>query len=209
MKTILKAVALLVLAVAIVGFLGVFWIVSRGISARGQPGRLETTVARTLRHLSIPRSARDLKNPVAKTPDVIAEGMEHYSDHCAGCHANNGSGDTEVGRGLYPKPPDMRLDATQSLSDGELFYIIENGVRFTGMPAWSTGNEEATHGTWHLVHFIRELPRLTPEQIKQMEKMNPKSPDEIPQELEQEKGQSGESGATKPRETPHQHQHQR
>ncbi len=205
MKTILKAFVLLVLVVAIVGFLGVYRIASRGISAKAQPGQLETLVARTLRRLAIPRSDRDLRNPVARTPDVIAEGMAHYADHCAGCHANNGSGDTEVGRGLYPKPPDMRLNATQSLTDGELFYIIENGVRLSGMPAWSAGNEEGTHGTWHLVHFIRELPRLTPEQIKQMETMNPRSPDEVREEIEREKAGHGDSDATKP---PHSHKHQ-
>ena len=209
MKALLKAFALLVLIVVALGFVGVFRIVSRGISARGQPGRVETVVARTLRHLAIPRSARELKNPVARTPEVIAEGMAHFADHCAGCHANNGSGDTEVGRGLYPKPPDMRLNETQSLTDGELFYIIENGVRFTGMPAWSTGNEEGTHGTWHLVHFIRELPRVTSEQIEQMKKMNPRSPDELREEQEQEKVPSSGSDTTKPRATPHKHQHQR
>jgi mono/diheme cytochrome c family protein len=208
MKALLKAFALLVLVIVILGFLGVFWIASRGISAKAQPGRLETAVARTLRHLAIPRSSRDLKNPVEKTPEVIAEGMEHYADHCATCHANNGSGDTEIGRGLYPKPPDMRLDATQSLSDGELFYIIENGVRFTGMAAWSTGNEHGEHGTWHLVHFIRELPRLTPEQIEQMKKMTPRSPDEIREELEQEKAGPADPDATKPPAKPHQHKHQ-
>ena len=140
---------------------------------------------------------------MAKTPDVVAEGMAHYADHCAGCHANNGSGDTEVGHGLYPKPPDMRLDATQSLSDGELFYIIENGVRFTGMPAWSSDDPTESHGTWHLVHFIRELPRLTPEQIEQMEKLNPKAPDEMQPEPDHEKTGHDDSDATKP----HQHQH--
>lgn len=207
MKVVLKAFALLVIVVAVLGFVGFFWIASRGISAKAQPGRLESVVARTMRRFAIPRSARDLKNPVAKTPEVVTEGMAHFADHCATCHANNGSGDTEVGRGLYPKPPDMRLEATQSLSDGELFYIIENGVRFTGMPAWSTGHEEETHSTWHLVHFIRQLPHLTPEQIDQMKKMNPRSPDELREELEQEKAGHADSEATKPSAHQHRHQH--
>jgi mono/diheme cytochrome c family protein len=205
MKALLKALALVILMIVIVGIAGLFRIATRGISSKAQPGHVETVVARTVRHLAIPRSARERKNPVAKTSDVIAEGMAHFADHCATCHANNGSGDTEVGRGLYPKPPDMRLQATQSLSDGELFYIIENGVRFTGMPAWSSGNEEGGHGTWPLVHFIRELPRLTPEQIEQMEKMNPKSPDDLREELEHEKSHAGDSDASKPRSLPHKH----
>jgi hypothetical protein len=61
-------------------------------------------------------------------------------------------------------------------SQRELFSIIENGVRFTGMPAWSTGTEEGRQATWHLVHFIRELPRLTPEQTEQMKTLNPRTP---------------------------------
>ena len=207
MKAFLRAFVALVLVFAMVAFVGVFRISTRGISSRAQPGRFETVVARSLRHLAIPRSAREQKNPVERTPDVVAEGMAHFADHCAGCHANNGSGDTEIGRGLYPKPPDMRLNDTQSLSDGELFYIIENGVRFTGMPAWSTGNEEGGHGTWHLVHFIRELPHLTSEQIDQMKKLNPQSPDDIREEQEHQNVSHGEPDATKPHQSPHKHQH--
>ena len=119
-----------------------------------------------MRRLAIPRAAAAMNNSVARSPEVIAEGMAHYADHCASCHANDGSGATEMGLGLYPKPPDMRLPATESLTDGELFYIIENGVRLTGMPAWATGTEEGRRSTWHLVHFIRELPRLAAEQSR-------------------------------------------
>jgi mono/diheme cytochrome c family protein len=186
MKAMLKAFALLVTIVVIIMVATFIWIGSRGISAKVQPGRLETAVARTMRSLAIPQSARDLKNPVAKSSDVIAEGMSHYADHCAACHANDGSGETELGLGLYPKPPDMRLAATQDLTDGQLFYIIENGVRLTGMPAWSTGTDDGRTATWHLVHFIRELPRLTPEQIEQMKALNPRSSEQIRQEIEEE-----------------------
>jgi mono/diheme cytochrome c family protein len=205
MKAVLKALALLVVIIVVLGVLSFIWIGSRGISAKAQPGKVETFVARTMRRLAIPRSASDLKNPVTKTPDVLAEGMAHYSDHCAACHANDGSGETEVGLGLYPKPPDMRLDATQSMTDGELFYIIENGVRLTGMPAWSTGTDEGKQATWHLVHFIRELPRLTPEQIEQMKAMNPRSPDEVRQELEEAEFLKGGSETPKPRPPAHKH----
>ena len=207
MKAVLKAFALLVSVIAIGTVVTFIWIGSRGISAKAQPGRIETAVARAMRRLAIPRSARDLKNPVVKSSDVIAEGMAHYADHCAACHANDGSGETELGLGLYPKPPDMRLDATQSLTEGELFYIIENGVRLTGMPAWSSGTEEGRTATWHLVHFIRELPRLTPAQIDRMKALNPRSPEEIRQEIEEEKFLQGGSAAPKPRTPTHIHKH--
>jgi mono/diheme cytochrome c family protein len=205
MKAMLKASALLAAIVLVLVVVAFIWIGSRGISARAQPGRIETVVARTMRRLAMPSAARNLTNPVAKTPEVIAEGTAHYADHCAACHANDGSGDTELGLGLYPKPPDMRLDATQSLTDGELFYIIENGVRLTGMPAWSTGTEEGRQATWHLVHFIRELPHLTPERIERMKAMNPRSLDELQQELEEQKFLEGGTEPSTPRQPAHTH----
>ena len=109
-------------------------------------------------------------------PEAIAAGLEHFARYCTMCHANNGSGDdTPLGRGLFPKPPDLRADTTQDLSDGELLYIIINGVRFTGMPAFGTGTEDAAGErlAWQLVHFVRHLPRITPEEIAQMESLNP------------------------------------
>ena len=86
----------------------------------------------------------------------------------------------------------MRLAATQSLSDAELFYIIENGIRFTGMPAWGDDTQGGRQASWELVHFIRRLPELTPEEIKEMESLNPRSPEEIRQEMEIEKFLEGD-----------------
>lgn len=84
----------------------------------------------------------------------------------------------------------MRRSNTQSLSDGEIFYAIENGIRFTGMPAFGSGRPEDERASWELVHFIRHLPEITEAEIREMEKMNPKSQtdreeeDEINQFLE-------------------------
>jgi mono/diheme cytochrome c family protein len=187
MIAMLKALAVLVALIALLGTAAFIWIGSRGVSARAEPGRIETAVARTMRRLAIPRSGRERRNPVAATPEAIAAGMSHYADHCAGCHANDGSGETELGLGLYPRPPDMRQDATQNLSDGELFYIIENGVRLTGMPAWGTVSSDHTEDTWHLVHFIRHLPKLTADERERMNELNPRSLDEVRQRLEEER----------------------
>ncbi|MBM3809577.1 MAG: cytochrome c, partial [Acidimicrobiia bacterium] len=105
----------------------------------------------------------------------FAAAREHFADHCASCHANDGSGHTEMGRNFYPKVPDMRLPRTQDLSDGELFYIIENGVMLTGMPGWSTGTPEGERSSWQLVHFIRRLSKLTPDDFEVMLQFNPVS----------------------------------
>jgi mono/diheme cytochrome c family protein len=166
---------------------GFAYLKSTGLSTRGEPGRIETMMARTARSMAIPASARTRRNPTPASPEVIAEGMAHYADHCASCHANDGSGQTEMGRGLYPPAPDMRLSATQDMSDGELFYVIENGIRFTGMPGWRTGSPAGEESSWHLVHFIRRLPKLTSADLDAMKQRNPRSPEEIRLELEEER----------------------
>jgi mono/diheme cytochrome c family protein len=205
MKPVLKAFLMFV-ALGAVLLAGAFiWIGSRGISARAQPGPVETALARTMRRLAVPRGDRDRQNPITATPDVIAAGMAHIADHCAACHANDGSGDTEIGHGLYPRPPDMRQASTQSLTDGELFYIIENGVRLTGMPAWGTGKPEEAEQTWHLVHFIRHLVRITDPELEQMKAMNPAAPDEIRQQIEEERFLKGETKTPSPPSKPHRH----
>ncbi len=154
----------------------VFAYLAHGLSARDRPLALEAFAARRLRHLAIPRGARDAPNPLPRSPGLLAAARAHFADHCASCHANDGSGATEIGQNLYPKAPDMRLAPTQELSDGEIFYIIENGIRFTGMPAWATGTPEGRQESWGLVHFIRHLPHLTGEELAAMKHLNPVSP---------------------------------
>ncbi len=205
MKPVLKVLLLLVGIGFILGAAIVFAVTSRGISAKEEPGRIETAIARTMRGLAVPRRDRSLKNPIRPSQEVLASGMSHWADHCAACHANDGSGETEIGLGLYPKPPDMRRSPTQSLTDGELFYIIENGVRLTGMPAWGTGTREGAVASWHLVHFIRRLPKLTPGEIEEMKGLNPKSPDEWREEEETRRFLQGEGEAPKPAPTHKQH----
>ena len=168
--------------VVMAGLVVAYWYVAgRGFSARAEPTAIERAVAQQLRLLATPRGARTTKNPLPDGPETIRAGLEHFAEHCAICHGNDGSGKTALGSGLYPKPPDLRGERTQKLSDGELFYIIENGVRLTGMPAFG-GQDSDPDETWPLVSFIRHLPTLTPEELARMEELNPKSPEELEQE---------------------------
>jgi mono/diheme cytochrome c family protein len=202
MRTLVRVVVVIVLIAAVAGAAGWWYVSGRGFSAREQPTWIEAAVARRLRHLALPRGARDRRSPIAASPEVIEEGLAHFADHCATCHANDGSGQTDIGRNLYPKPPDMRAPTTQSLSDGELFYIIEHGVRLTGMPAWGTGTPESERASWHLVHFIRHLPKLTPSELERMAQLNPKSADEWRKEA-----QDGRDGKPASRKPTHEHHH--
>lgn len=173
-------------------------LIQRGFSAKDEPSALEVAIARRIRHLAASRTQREAKNPVALSPDVLVHARAHFADHCAGCHDNDGSGRTPIGRNLYPKAPDLRQPDTQSLSDGELFYIIHHGIRFTGMPAWGTGKAEEDRDSWALVHFIRYLPAVTPAELAEMKKLNPKSPRELEDEQEVRRFLEGAEGEAKP-----------
>ena len=190
---LLVVVALGLLAAAAVSIL------HDGLSSRAKPSALETAIARSARKMAAPSGAHNTKNSVPDSPDVQREARLHFADHCAICHGNDGSGDTMVGGGLYPKPPDLRADETQKLSDGDIFWIIENGVRLTGMPAFGGPGAEHEHNaedSWKLVRFIRHLPALTAEEKLEMEKNNPKSPED--RQEEQEENNFLKGGAAKP-----------
>jgi mono/diheme cytochrome c family protein len=206
MRPVVKAFLLLLGLALVIGAAGLWYFVNSGVSAKEQPGRIEEFMARRVRNVAIARRAKSLTNPVEYSGEIIAEGRAHFADHCAICHANDGSGDTPTGRGMWPKPPDMRLARTQNLTDGEVFWIIENGIRFTGMPAWGTGTKESETASWHLVHFIRRLPKLTPEELEEMEALNPRPPAEIRQQIAEEEFLKGGGGRPPPKPVaPHKH----
>src|SRR6202140_3412983 len=99
--------ALALLAVMVLGGC-VFLMGAHGFSAREQPGALERWTARRARSMAVPAGAKDQANPSADSPEVLADAGAHWADHCAACHANNGSGETEMGKHMYPPAPDMR-----------------------------------------------------------------------------------------------------
>jgi mono/diheme cytochrome c family protein len=158
---------------------------ANGYSTRSRPSAMERLVARQSREMAMPIGARERRNPVAESPEVLAEGRAHWADHCATCHANNGSGDAEIGKHMYPPAPDMRQAETQNLTDGELYYIIQNGIRLTGMPSWGSGTSKDEEDSWKLVRFIRHLPKLTPAEENEMEELNPRSRQELKEEQEE------------------------
>jgi cytochrome c len=170
-----------------IGIVGAFvWtgyqLFTSGFSAKTEPHALEVFIARQIRHLAIPIETRNAPNPIPLNPDVIKESLAHFADHCALCHANDGSGETLIGKKVYPKAPDLRLADTQSMSDGEIFWVIHNGIRFTAMPAWGEGDPAEDKDSWKLVHFIRHLPQLTPKELDQMKTLNPKTQKDLEEE---------------------------
>lgn len=172
----MRTVLTVLLLAAGVALAGLAYVKTTGLRGLPQPGAIETRVARLIRGFAVPGEMRARTNPLATSADALAPGLEHFARYCAVCHGNDGNWmGTAFGNGLYPKPPDLRAAPTQQLTDGELFYIIENGVRFTGMPAFGTGETTPAGDTqvWQLVYFIRHLPSITPDEIDWMKTLNP------------------------------------
>ncbi len=177
-------VFIIVMGLGIVGAFGWmgYQLFATGFSAKVEPHALEVFIARQVRHLAIPIEQRNAQNPIPLSSDVIKESLAHFADHCALCHANDGSGQTPIGKNVHPRAPDLRLPDTQSMSDGEIFWVIRNGIRFTAMPAWGEGDPAEDKDSWKLVHFIRHLPQLTPDELDQMKALNPKTKKDLKEE---------------------------
>ena len=190
----------------VLGLAGLVYLKTRahGFSARAQPTQIEEFAAAQARSMALPSDAKSKRNPVPNSNDVLTAGRAHWADHCATCHGNDGKGQTEMGPHMYPPAPDMTKEDTQNLTDGELFYIIENGIRLSGMPAWG-GEHGSEEDSWKLVRFIRHLPHISSEEIQEMEKLNPKSPEEWEEQQQEEQFLKGQQ-PVKPS-TPDHHHH--
>jgi predicted CXXCH cytochrome family protein len=133
-------------------------VLARGFRASSRPSALEARVARGIRDWAIPAREAARQNPLPAEGATLQQGRVLFLQRCSSCHGVDGDGRTAVGTGLYPRAPDLRRAATQSLSDGELFYIIAHGVQLTGMPAWGAPHGETDPDIWKLVGYIRSLP---------------------------------------------------
>jgi predicted CXXCH cytochrome family protein len=152
LAAIIAAIVVLV-GVAVLGYR----LVLPGLSsARQEPPDAEVVLATWLLRESVPAEARARINPLGKDPADIAAGQDLFRQKCAVCHAYDGSGKTEIGAGEYPRPPALRSINIMALTDGEMFYHIRNGIRNTGMPAWSMPDEQV----WQLVAYLRHLPTV-------------------------------------------------
>ncbi len=158
--------------IGVLSVAAIIWLISGGMSSRRNPGTVESWLAVRMRTMAIPASERTMTDPDPAGALNIKMGFEQFTDQCATCHGDDGSGQVEIARGLYPRPPDLRGQATQAMTDGELFHIINHGVRFTGMPAW----DKEARQSWALVHFIRRLPQLNKAELDRMRTAGAKAP---------------------------------
>jgi len=134
------------------------------VGATAPPGDLERKLATFVVNRSVARRAPRGPNPIAPSPENRAGGLAHYRGMCVTCHGAPGVDASEIGEGLNPPAPDLTLPKVQARTDGELFWIVQNGLRMTGMPAFGPTHREEE--IWKIVAFLRHLPELTPEEEK-------------------------------------------
>jgi len=132
------------------------------LSALPEPGRTETFLATKAKHYLVRRSSRDGIPPApADRQAAMKEGDRVFGTECGACHGASGHNPTDAGRWMYPRAADLTSRDVQAYSDQEVFWIIKNGIRLSGMPAF--GRVESEEHIWDLVFYVRALPKATPE----------------------------------------------
>jgi mono/diheme cytochrome c family protein len=151
-----KSWLILILVIALAAGGTLVFLLTFNLSAQPEPGRFETLLATKAKHWLVARSAR--AGVPAATPDNPgnqAMGGMDFRGSCANCHGLDGRTPSDIGGAMYPRSPDLGLPGTQRYSDAQLFWIIKNGIRLSGMPGFAK-----THGDdqiWNLVHYVRSL----------------------------------------------------
>ncbi len=138
---------------------GLLLLLSTGCPAGKTPSKLETALANMAKDVVIPLEAQNLKNPLPPSEEVLHDGEVLYTMSCSICHGPDGHAVTDLGRMMYTPAMDLTSPHVQHWSDAELFWIIQNGVRLTGMPAWKAPVSPTE--TWKIVHLIHSLPRMS------------------------------------------------
>lgn len=157
--------------------LAVFAILALGVidfGASHEAGAVEKAVAPWALGRSLARHAPKQSNPFAHDASVLADGLSHYREHCVTCHGAPGVSSEEFSMGLNPPAPALDAKEVQRLSDGELFWIVKNGIRWSGMPGF--GEAHSDTDIWKIISFVRHLPQLTSAEKEELKKSNMEHP---------------------------------
>ncbi|TAN23966.1 MAG: c-type cytochrome [Acidobacteria bacterium] len=131
-----------------------------GCSARSKPSALETKLANAAKDVVIPLEAQNKKNPTPATELTLAQGRQSFLTHCALCHGSDGKSQNPLGLAMYPPAMDLTSPHVQAWKDAELYWIINNGIRLTGMPGWHS--MISSDDIWKLTRYVHALPKMTP-----------------------------------------------
>ena len=167
MKRALFNIAILIVLAAIGGAIVLFFILpSMNWSATRRPGQMESTLASYITSSWIRGNAEEQRNPFRPTPENLNAGQGDFDEHCSGCHGLTGNGENRLEADFYPPVAKLTGD-TQKWSDGELYFIIANGLRMTGMPGF--GKKHDPKEIWGMILWVRHLAQLSPQEKSAIE----------------------------------------
>lgn len=161
MRAVFLVLFVLVLLVAVY-----IWSGAYNIAAVEPHSTAVAWLLETFRDRSIARHSEDVQPPPLADPDLTQAGLQHYHAMCVVCHGAPGQEPSEIGQGLNPAPPKLDAEAVQARSDAQLYWIIKNGIKMTGMPAF--GKTHGERELWALVAFLRRLPGMEPQEYSAM-----------------------------------------
>jgi thiosulfate dehydrogenase len=162
-----------ILFTLLVGMVGSYWYMKKGyfdFGADQPPTFLEKHVAMPAVDASTDRRAPDVKNPISPTEENLVAGAQLYVNHCAGCHGVPSNREGQFGKSFFPTVPAFFKDAPD-MPENQNFYIIEHGVRWSGMPAWNQSLSDAQ--VWQLVTFMSNIEKLPPRALSVFEATSP------------------------------------
>jgi mono/diheme cytochrome c family protein len=128
------------------------------VAATAPPDLIDKIAPRLL-DKAVARGAREVTNPIATDPGALARGLPHYRENCLPCHGAPGIDPAEFQEGMNPSPPGIDAPALQHSTDAELFWIVKNGIRMTGMPAFGVNHSDEE--IRDIVAFVRHATKLT------------------------------------------------
>ncbi|MBZ5497583.1 MAG: cytochrome c [Acidobacteriia bacterium] len=165
MKIIASIVILAI--VLVIAFLFFIYLGIYNVSAIEPHSRPIRWVMSTTMDNSVRRHAAGISAPPLTDADMVRRGAGYYQTSCATCHGAPGVARATFAKGLNPAPPSL-AGAVSDWTPAELFWIVKNGVRMTGMPAFAPAYDEAQ--LWALIAFLQRLPALSPQDYQTLVK---------------------------------------
>jgi mono/diheme cytochrome c family protein len=163
----MKFSKLIIVVVVLLGGCAIFiWSGVYDVAATVPHWTLTKLLLEGIREQSVAYHSRGIQSPSLTDPGMISIGFKHFHETCRLCHGAPGVSRLEFASGMNPSPPDLKSIDAQENSDRELYWIVENGIKMTGMPAF--GPTHTKEQLWAIVAFLRQLPKLTPEQYGEM-----------------------------------------
>ncbi len=154
------------LVVAALAAVVVAWSGWYNVAATSSPGKLEKDTAALVVRRSIEKRAGTAANPFPASSENLKTGLAHYKENCLACHGAPGIPKSEFGMGLNPSAPELTVPEVQERSDGQIFWVVSNGIRMTGMPAFSPTHKPEE--IWKIVAFVRHMQKLSDDEVKSL-----------------------------------------